>query len=77
MNLVLTSGNDEAQVALGKSSNTVVLIVHCTRAPSQGVEWGQNPTHFLSGRRLRWPGQRDASSNAHTDTDPSPSPAHM
>ena len=28
---------------LGKPASRVVLVVHCTRALSQRVKWGQNP----------------------------------
>lgn len=45
---------------LGKPSSRVVPIVHCTRAPSQRVKWGQDPTLSLSGRRRCWPGWREA-----------------
>lgn len=58
MNLVVTGGCAEAWVMLGKPSSMVVSIACCTRASSQGVEWGQNPNCALSGRRLHWPGER-------------------
>ena len=41
---------------LGKPSSIVVPVVHCTRALSQRVKWGQSPTLALSGRKpsLAW-----------------------
>lgn len=61
---------------LGKPSSMVVSIVHCTRALSQRLKWGQNPTHALSGRGYVGLEKGRPFANACTDTVLSPSYAH-